>query len=713
VLDRIARVSQTHPLRVIISAGAVALAALLVGLSLIGGLSASGFNDPASESMRAQAAVVDATGASAVPSMVAIVRLRAPVASPEGQAAVLRVARTMEADPDVARVAAPIGPGVAPPSRQVSRDGQRASVVAYFGDISEDASQLAAARLEDELSGSPGVTVGGGWTAAAETSAIVGEDLLRAEFIAFPLLFLLSLWVFRGLVAALLPPLMGALVIFGGFLMLGVGNEVFGLSVYALNLVTGLGLGLAIDYSLLMVSRYREEISRTGPGLEALTVTVRTAGRSVVFSAVTVGAALAALMIFPQDFLFSMGFGGLVVAIIAAVVAVGVLPAVLALLGSRVNALAPRRWRQRSEAAYRVGESGGWYRLSQAVMRRPAVVAIVSGGLMVLLALPAFGVRFTTTDSSVLPASANARQVDEVLTRDFPGGAGSPVFLAIEAPRTPAAARGVGELVRDIAAMPGVQAVAPPRFVGDGLWQVDVQSRHRALDDRSIALVQSLQSMPTTYPTQVGGFTALFVDQRSSLAAHLPWAILIIVLVTVIALFVMTGSLLLPVKAVIMNVLTLGATLGVLVLIFQDGRLEGLLNYTSQGAVDLTQPILIGALAFGLSTDYAVFLLSRIKELRDGGMGERESVALGLQRTGRVVTAAALLFCIAMGAFATSRIVIIKELGIGTALAVALDATIIRALLVPSLMALLGAWNWWAPGPLRRLHERIGVREGG
>lgn len=709
MLDRIARISQDHPLRVILGSLAAAAAALVIGLLLISGLSASGFNDPGSNAVLAQDAVVDATGASAVPSMVAIVNPGAPIASPEGQATVAQVVRTMDRDPGVARVAAPV-PGT---DALVSAGGDKASVLAFFGDIDDDESQRTAARLEDRLERIPGVTVGGGWTAAAETSSIVGEDLLRAELIAFPLLFLVSLWVFRGLVASLLPPLMGALVIFGGFFFLGVGNEVFGLSVYALNLVTGLGLGLAIDYSLLMVSRYREEIARTGPGYQALAVTMRTAGKSVIFSAITVGAALAALMIFPQDFLFSMGFGGLVVALVAAVVAVGVLPAVLALLGNRVNALAPRRWRARSEAADRVEQSGGWYRLSQGVMRRPALVAIVSAAVMILLAVPALDVRFTTTDSSVLPTSSSARQVDDILTREFPGAGTTPIFLAIEAPRTPAASRQIAAVARGVAALPATAAVEPPRYVGDGLWQVNAYSRYRALDDRSIALVQQVQELDDSYPTRVGGFTALFVDQRASLGAHLPWAALIIVVVTIVALFIMTGSVLLPIKAVIMNLLTLGATLGVLVLIFQDGRFEGLLGYSSQGAVDLTQPILIGALAFGLSTDYAVFLISRIKEIRDSGVGDRESVALGLQRTGRVVTAAALLFCIAMGAFATSRIVIIKELGIGTALAVALDATIVRALLVPSLMALLGKWNWWAPGPLRRLHERIGVREGG
>ncbi|MBM3697295.1 MAG: MMPL family transporter [Actinobacteria bacterium] len=709
MLDRLARVSHAHPVRIIIASLLVAAAALAIGFTLIGNLSASGFNDPASASVLAQEEIVGATGASAVPSLVAIVDPGAPIASPEGQAAVNRVATVMKDDPDVAQVA---GPSSQSPDL-TSKDGSKAAVLAYFGDIDEDESQAAARRLDDELSTVPGVTVGGAWTAAAETSSIVGEDLLRAELIAFPLLFLVSLWVFRGLVAALLPPLMGALVIFGGFFFLGAGNEVFGLSVYALNLVTGLGLGLAIDYSLLIVSRYREEIAAHGATPQALANTVRTAGKSVLYSALTVGAALAALMIFPQNFLFSMGFGGMVVALVAALVAVGVLPAVMALLGVRINALAPRRWRERSVAADRVEQSGGWYRLSHFVMRRPVIVALASGAFMVMLALPAFGVKFTTTDSSVLPQSASARQVDQMLTQEFPGGDSTPIFLSARAGNTPQASRKLLEVTREIHAMPATKSVSPPRFVGDRTWQIDATSKYRALDDRTIGLVQDIQAIDDPYPTKVGGFTALFVDQRGSLAAHLPWAALIIVAVTIVALFLMTGSVVLPIKAVIMNVLTLGATLGVLVLIFQDGNLEGLLQYDSQGAVDLTQPILIGALAFGLSTDYAVFLLSRIKELRDSGGGERESVALGLQRTGRVVTAAALLFCIAMGAFATSRIVIIKELGIGTAVAVALDATIVRALLVPSLMALLGRWNWWAPGPLRRLHARIGVREGG
>ncbi len=709
MLDRLARASQAHPVRIIVLALVIGAAALGVGLSLIGTLSSGGFNDPASTAVRAQDQVVHATGASAVPSVVAIVDPGAPIASPKGQAKVAQVVRTMKHDPDVARVVAPVPgrPGL------VSKDGTLATVVAYFGQVDDDQAQVAARRIDDDLTALGGVQVGGGWTAAAETSTIVGEDLFRAELLAFPLLFLVALWVFRGLVAALLPPLMGALVIFGGYFFLGVSNQVFGVSVYALNLVTGLGLGLAIDYSLLMVSRYREEIARRGPGVEALAATLRSAGVSVIFSAITVGAALAGLMIFPQNFMFSMGLGGLIVALVAAVVAVGVLPAVLALLGTRVNALAPKRWRRATEHADELETKGGWYRLSRFVMRRPVVVAIASGAFMLLLAWPALGIRFTTTDTRVLPQSSSARQVDETLAREFPGDRYSPVFEAITAPKTPEAQQKITAWAKDISALPHVQQVQPPLYLGKDTWQVNIFSDAPPLDQSSIDLVDAVQARPPPYPSLTGGFTALFVAQKASLGAHLPWAILVIVLVTIIALFLMTGSVVLPIKAVVMNLLTLGATLGVLVMIFQWGNLEGPLAYDGVGAVDLTQPILIGALAFGLSTDYAVFLLSRIKEVRDSGAGEQESVAIGLQRTGRVVTAAALLFCIAMGAFATSRIIIIKELGLGTALAVALDATIVRALLVPSLMALLGKWNWWAPKPLRRLYDRIGVREGG
>jgi uncharacterized membrane protein YdfJ with MMPL/SSD domain len=502
-------------------------------------------------------------------------------------------------------------------------------------------------------------------------------------------------------VAALLPLLIGALAIVGTFLMLRVASELTTVSIFALNLVTGLGLGLAIDYSLFVVSRYREEMARSGPGVEAMRRTLATAGRSVLFSSLTVAGALAALAIFPQRFLYSMGIGGFFVALIAAAIALVVLPSVLMLLGPRVNALTPGFLARRAERDARPAPDGFWYRLSRLVMRHPARIAITTSVLLIALGLPFLGIQFTSVDAQVLPESASARQVDDVLRADFPPFRESPVTLV---------GRGDPEPVERAAAdLPGAAAVTPARRLSDGSWTFDVISRAPPLDERSQELVRDARDLPGD--TLVTGRTADFVDLQASLVDHLPLVLAIVVAVTLVVLFVMTGSVILPVKQVVMNALGLSAVFGILVLVFQDGRFEALLGYTSQGGLESTQPLLLFAVVFGLSTDYGVFLLSRIKEARDGGHSDSEAVAVGLERTGRIVTAAALLFCIAIGAFVTSQIIFVKQLGLGTAVAVLIDATIIRALLVPSLMELLGKWNWWAPAPLARLHARLGVSE--
>jgi RND superfamily putative drug exporter len=552
--------------------------------------------------------------------------------------------------------------------------------------------------------------VGGAAVVGDQVSTTIEEDLKRAELLAFPILFVIALFVFRGVVAAALPLIVGGIVIFLGFLGLGILNDAFEISVFALNLVIGLSLGLSIDYSLLIVNRYREELAARGPGLGAITKTLQTAGRSVLFSAITVAAALAGLMIFPQKFLFSMGIGGVLVAALAAFASLVVLPAILVVLGRRVNALALPGWKRQNESADELRD-GFWYRLSQLVMRRPGIVAAATTIVLVIIALPALRIVFTTVDAGVLPETASAKQVSESLNEEFPTDFSEPIILAIDAPPGPSGEVEVESYAQKLTGLEDVAAVVPPVQVDATTWRVDVIPASPGLSDASEDLLEDIRGTPTTLDVLAGGLTASFVDERNSLASHLPLAITVIVGVTIIALFIMTGSVLLPIKAVIMNVLTLGATLGILVFVFQDGRLEGLLDYQSVGALDLTMPILMGAMAFGLSTDYAVFLISRIKEAYDQGLSNDEAVAVGLQRTGRIVTAAALLFAIAVGAFATSDITLIKQLGIGTALAVLIDATIIRAFLVPSLMKLLGDWNWWAPGPLRRLHDRIGFSE--
>jgi RND superfamily putative drug exporter len=532
-----------------------------------------------------------------------------------------------------------------------------------------------------------------------------------AEMLAFPILFLLSLLFFRSGVAALLPLMIGGLAIVGTFLMLRLANEVVDISIFALNLTTGLGLGLAIDYSLFVVSRYREEIAKSGPGMDAMRRTMNTAGRTVLFSSLTVAAALASLMVFPQRFLYSMGLGGALVAVLASTIALTVLPAVLALLGNRVNALSPAFLQRRAQRDATETESGFWYRLSRFVMRRPIAIAVVTALVLLVAGIPFYSLKFTSVDAQVLPESASARQVDNVMRAEFPPFRDTPVLAVVENAK-PAALAAVG---REIAGVDGIGAVQPPVQLQNGDAVIQAYQGSSYISDESRNAVKDIRALPNPDGSivLVGGAAAHFVDLQSSLESHAPIALAIVIIATLIVLFLMTGSVILPVKQLVMNALNLSATFGILVFIFQDGRLEGLLDYRGQGALEQTMPILLFAVVFGLSTDYGVFLLSRIKEAHDSGIENSEAVAVGLERTGRIVTAAALLFAIAIGAFATSQIIFIKENGVGTAIAVLLDASLIRALLVPSLMELLGDWNWWAPRPLRRLHHRFGLSDAG
>jgi RND superfamily putative drug exporter len=343
-------------------------------------------------------------------------------------------------------------------------------------------------------------------------------------------------------------------------------------------------------------------------------------------------------------------------------------------------------------------------------MRRPARVAVVSATLLIALGIPFTGIKFISVTASVLPHSASARHVDDTLAREFPPNRTSPVEVVVGAPSGSPQVKAVSAQINRLA---DVSAVAPAQPAGPSNSLLAVAPVRRPLSEQTKQLVREIRGIHAPVYVGVAGQTAAFLDLEHSLGAHLPAVLAMIVAATLSVLFLFTGSVVLPIKAVVMNALSLSAVLGILVLIFQDGRLEGLLSYTGQGALDATQPIFLAAVAFGLATDYGVFLLSRIKEARDSGFSDSEAVAVGLERTGRIITAAAVLFAVANGAFATSRLVFIKELGVGVALAVLIDATIVRALLVPSLMELLGSWNWWAPRPLRRLHDRIGLGEHG
>jgi uncharacterized membrane protein YdfJ with MMPL/SSD domain len=669
----LADLSYRRPRAIAGAALVVTIVAAVFGASTPSRLESSDndFQDSTSESFRTLNLLSRATGVLPGPSLI--------VVAPPHEAAVAAV--RLRRVPFVALVR---------PRAAVSRDGRLVLVTAWF----KTNGPALAPSVHGLARNLPGL-VGGATLASEQVGEQSERDLVHAELIAFPLLLLLAFWVFRGVVAALLPVVAGLLSLFATLALLRLVNDVRPISVFALNLVTGAALGLAIDYSLLLVSRYREELARSGPGREALRATLATAGRTVAFSAVTVATAFASLLVFPLPFLRSMAIGGMIVAPLAGTVALVLLPALLALLGERVNALAPARWQRAAERAARPDERGGWYRFAHAVMRRPGRVALGSATLLVALGLPFLGVRFIGVDATVLPSSSSARRADDALRTQFAPGLDAPFHLAVRS-ASPAST------VAAVRRLPGVAAVAPPERLGARLWSVDVIPQAPAMTAQTKALVREVRRLPHV---SVSGKTAWYLDTAASLQRHLPYALALLAVTTFVLLFIVTGSVVLPLKALVMNALGLAAAFGILVFVFQDGRFEGLLGYRSQGALELTQPVLLFAIAFGLATDYGVFLLSRIKEAHDDGLPNREAVALGLERTGRIVTAAALLFCVAVGAFATSSILIVKELGLGIALAVAIDASLVRALLVPSLMALLGDWNWWAPAPLRRFRR--------
>lgn len=698
MFEALSRLATTRPRRVLVVTVFFFVVAGAIGGPVAGLLNtdSDSFSDTSAESAVAVQRIETASGLSATPDVLVL-------ADVDDTKAVADVPRVLRATKGVERVLGGPDGGKA----FQSKDGRQTYWMAIYGaDVDPDATTE---HLRAELARVPGASVGGAGPAYQQVNDQVEHDLLKAELIAFPLLFVAALLVFRSAVSALLPLLVGGLTIVSSLLVVRGINEVVDVSVFALNLITGLGLGLSIDYSLFLVSRFREEVDRIGAGPEAVRRTVLTAGRTVLFSAVTVAGAGIALLVFPLRFLYSMGIGVTVVALVAAAVSLLVLPALFAVLGTKINAGGLKRWQRALQAEARAEQHGFWYRLSKIVMRFPVGIALAGAAVLLALGAPFLGIKFTGVDASVLPDDAEAKIVDTTLRQDFVGADVAPLIIAVEAPRSDASA--LGAYADRLGSLDGVASVTEPRFLGDDTWQVDVSPRHATLDERTLTLVDTVRDVRAPGPALVGGQSAEQVDQVSAIRSAVPLGIAILAALTFVALFLTTGSVVLPIKALVMNLLTISATFGVLVLVFQDGRLEGLLAYTSQGALESSQPVFLFAVAFGLSTDYAVFLLTRIKEARDDGAGERESVALGLQRTGRIVTAAAVLFAIALGSFATSEIIFIKELGVGTAVAVLIDATIVRALLVPSLMALLGRANWWAPRPLQRVHARFGLHE--
>jgi uncharacterized membrane protein YdfJ with MMPL/SSD domain len=589
----------------------------------------------------------------------------------------------------------------------IEPDGRSLIVAASLStqDIESDGG-LAAEDAKQRIGASPlDVRMGGFAVSFNEVNDETREDLTRAELIAFPVLTVLLLIVFRGVIAALIPLLLGVLAILGTYLMLRVMAGFADTSLFALNIATALSLGLAVDYGLLIVSRYREELDRHGgPTEQAHRRTVQTAGRTVLFSGLTVAASLAPLMLMPQRFLYSIGAAGAAVGLLSAIIALFVVPSLLALLGTRVNALSIRRGPAVSDV------SGPWYRVSKAVMRRPLVVALGCTALLLAASSPLLSTEFTGPSAEAVPPSQPSYAVNAYIDSQYSRGVSFPVTVTVTGDATPAE---LAQLHGRLSELDGLAGGTPFVRASPAAAYANFTPAHAALDNRVQKAVDAIraETVPGGGSLLVSGNTARFMDEKASLIDHLPLVGAIIAATTLLLLFALTGSILLPIKTLIMNALTLGASLGVIVLAFQEGLLDGVFAYTGPSAIEVTSLAFLFAVTFALATDYAVLVLARIKEQHDLGVGNEEAVAIGIGKTGRVITAAAAAIAVVFLAFGVSKVFFMKQISLAEAVAVIVDTTIIRALLVPSLMALFGEWNWWAPRPLQRLQARFGFSE--
>jgi putative drug exporter of the RND superfamily len=635
-----------------------------------------------------------------------------PAADPAFQAEIAAAVDDLEATPGVGRVTSPWVDGREVPGLVAADGGAVLVRVELEAGLWGRHYQQAVERVGERLAAvdAPRVLVGGEERAQEEFQERAQEDLERGETLALPVMLVLLFLVFRGVVAAVTPLLVAIVAVAGALLILLGVSEVADISAYSVNVVTMLGLGLAVDYSLLVTSRFREE---RAAGLDlpgAIERTLATAGRTVAFSGLTVAAALGGLLAFAEPFLRSLAWGGIGVVLVAMVAAITLVPALLGLWGGRIK---PSRLRgsgglKPSPPEGQPSDHGVFYRLSRLVQRYAPMIVVLVATLLVLLALPFRHARLQNSGLESLPRSSESRQLFETVRARFQDGGTDPVVVVVEsAPGSPPVAAYLDRIGR----LGGVARVETRPGTSPQLTVVDVVPEGTSEGPVATGLVERIRALDRPVAAGVTGPAAFLVDYRDSLTSRLPYALGLIGLATFALLFLMTGSVVVPVKAIVMNVLSLGASFGALVWVFQDGHLSGLLGFDPPGMVDITVPVLIFVFAFGLSMDYEVFLLSRIKEAWDQTGDNDRAVALGLQRTGRIVTSAAALIVIVFLGFAAGELLTIKEVGLGMAIAVVLDATVVRMLLVPATMKLMGRWNWWAPPSLRRLHDRFGLVE--
>ncbi len=704
---------------------AVVLAAAAYGIGVFGNLSNGGFDDPATDSAK-ELVLEQATFPGRETDLVVV--YSSPTLRVEDPAFQKAVTDTLTALPtsDVAGAVTYYdtrSPGL------VSSDGHATRVIVTLAGSSQDAKSDNWEAVKDDLD-APGLStsIGGRWAVFGDVNEQVSKDIARAESISLPIVFLLSLLIFGSFVSALMPTLVGGIAVMGAFAVVRLITGVTDVSIFSINVITLLGMGLAIDYALFVVSRFREELAgqpdTSKDSVRAAVVrTMTTAGRTVLFSGLIVAASLASLLLFPQNFLRSMGYGGMAAVLVAMVAALTVLPALLGVLGPRIE-FGRMPWRRGSRAHVADARTpdevhgsehevvhGTWARVAHSVMRRPVAYLVVIVVGLLALGSPFLGAKWGSVDERVLPISSPSRQAAD-LQADLFGGETSTASIMLRGADPAATATYVSGL-KAVGGVTEAQAVATKSVDGQQLTLVQATWMGNSQTSSSQDVVKEIRAIdpPAGATALVGGPTADAVDLIDSIGNTLPWMALTVAAVMLVLLFVAFGSVVLPLKAIVMNAVSIAASFGVVTWIFQEGHLAGLLGFTSPGYLDVTQPILMLAILFGLSMDYEVFLLSRVREEWDRTGDNTRAVAAGVQRSGRIITSAALLLAVVIGGFATSGIVFLKMIGVGMLVAVLLDATVVRALLVPATMRLLGRANWYAPGPLARWWERHGHRE--
>jgi RND superfamily putative drug exporter len=688
---------------------AAGLALVVVGVGwgtgLFGALSGGGFNDPHTASNQVRKQVTQQLGNQDADVLALYSSTSATVDDPAFKAAVTGILSRVKDRPEVERVISCYDTQV---PNLVSTDRHATYAIIRLRPGSDSQKQADFRAIHDVFLAGHGVTtqLGGVRPFLSDASERSQSDIKRAEALSMPILLVLLVLTFGSVVAAASPLLIGGVAILGAFVVTRLLAYLTDVSVFAANIITLIGLGLSIDYSLFIVSRFREELRAGYDTRTAVVRTICTAGRTIAVSGITVTLALASLLLFPQGFLRSMGYGGMAAVMIAMIASLSLLPAGLTVLGPRINALrVPLPWRRRGAPG---SDRGAWARLARSVMHRPWLYLVGVLVILAVLAAPVTRITFGGADTRVLPTTASSRVVDSRISAEFPGASTYPVSVL----STGVDQAGTAALVARIKNLPHVTSASVAAAKGDAVL-VSVAYTGEATGGDARQVVRDIRALTPAPGTTIGvtGYTADLLDQLAGLGAKLPWMAAFVILVTFVLLFLAFGSVVLPLKAILMNIVSLGAAFGAVVLVFQDGHFASWLGFTATGFIEPTNPIMMIAVLFGLATDYEVFLLSRVREERDAGADNVTAVATGLQRTGQIITSAALLLIIVVVGFAAGEIAFLKLIGIGMVVAIAVDATLVRALLVPASMRLLGQWNWWAPGPLARLYRQYGIRE--